>query len=315
MRTIALCLLLALFVRAEDQKKVEAVSDDAAKEGLAEFKKTFKKTKDLEGRQNLVYDLHDLPHELVIKQLEKLLKTKDKNIGGVAALALGGQAHDPLRAGKILMNGYKAQFKEELIVISVMDGWTELKYLAYWPTVEKAMKDARNAIVIRVLDLLGDNKDWRAIPKLLEMFHVAMPKRVTWKTGEVKVDTGTAGDADQKAAEAKFNAKYGKGGSKAKAKAKRKAKAFDERNFSNELRKTVKSITGEDFDNAIDFEDWYLENYVAVHKNIAKMMGKDVAAAERKAKAALPAFKAKIEEERKKLEEELKKQREAKEKK
>ena len=159
---------------------------------------------------------------------------------------------------------------------------------------------------------LTANKDWRAIPKLLEMFHVAMPRRVTWKTGEVKVDTGTAGDADQKAAEAKFNAKYGAGGSKMKAKAKRKAKAFDERNFSNELRKAVKGITSEDFDNAIGFEDWYVDNYVKVHVNIAKMAGRDVAAAERKAKSELPILKAKIDEDRKKLEEKLRKQREGK---
>ena len=312
MRTLVLCLLLALFVRAEDQKKVEAISDDEAKQALVDFKKTFSKTKDLEGKQNLVYDLHDLPHELVIKQLEKLLKNKDKNIRGVAALALGGQAHDPARAGKILTNAYKAKFKDELVVISVMEGWTELKYIGYWPMVEKAMKDDRNAVVIRVLDLLGDNKDWRAIPKLLEMYHVAMPKRVSWKTGEVKVDTGASGDTDQKAAEAKFNAKYGAGGSKAKAKAKAKARAFDERNFSNELRKAVKGITGEDFDNAMDFEDWYVENYVKVHIAIAKMSGVDVAAAERRAKAELPALKAKVDEDRKKLEEKLKKQRQGK---
>ncbi len=310
MRTLVLCLLLALFVRAEDQKKVEAIPDDEAKVALADFKKAFKKTKDLEGKQYLVYNLHDKPHELVIKQLERLLKNKNKDIGGVAALALGGQAHDPARAGKILTNAYKARFKDELVVISVMVGWTELRYIGYWPLVEKAMKDDRNAVVIRVLKLLGDNKDWRAIPKLLEMYHVAMPKRVNWKTGEVKVDTGASGDTDQKAAEAKFNAKYGAGGSKAKAKAKAKARAFDERNFSNELRRAVKGITGEDFDNALDFEDWYVENYVKVHIAIAKMSGVDVAAAERRAKAELPALKAKVDEDRKKLEEELKKQRE-----
>ena len=185
----------------------------------------------------------------------------------------------------------------------------ELKYMGYWPEVLPAMKDKRNAIVIRVLSLLGDNKDWRAIPRLLEMFHVAMPRRVKWKTGTVKVDTGAAGTADADAAKAKFNSKYGAGGSKAKAKAKAKAKGFDERNFSDQLRKAVKGITGEDFDNAFDFEDWYVDNYLMVHGKIAELNGTDVKAAARKAKAELPELKAKVEEDRRKLEEELNKQK------
>ena len=62
----------------------------------------------------------------------------------------------------------------------------------------------------------------------------------------------------------------------------------------------------------MDFEDWYVENYVKVHIAIAKMSGVDVAAAERRAKAELPALKAKVDEDRKKLEEDLKKQRQGK---
>lgn len=311
MRTLSLCLLLALgaaVVRAEDQKKVEKVSDDEAKQAIEAFKKEFK-TRDIEVKQNAVYNLHDVPHPLVLKELAKLLKNKDARVRNVAALAVGGHGYDIQAAGKVLMDTFKRDYKTEQVVGSVLQAMQELKYMKYWPDLKKSMKDKRNAVVIWSLGVLGSNKDYRALPTLLDMYQVAMPKKVTWKTGEVKVDTGAAGDADQKAAEAKFNAKYGRGGSKEKAKAKRKAKAFDERNFSDYLRKTVKAITGEDFDNAFDFEDWYVENYIKVHRRIAEMNGTDVAAAERKARAELPPLKAKIEAERKKLEEELAEER------
>jgi hypothetical protein len=182
--------------------------------------------------------------------------------------------------------------------------------MGYWPDAKKALADERNAVVIRTLELFGENKDWRTLPLLLEKFKVAMPKRVSWSTGTVTVDTGAAGDTDAKAAEAKFNAKYGAGGSKMKAKAKAKARSFDERNFDTQLKAAVKAITGQSFDNAFDFEDWYVENYIKIVRKIAEMDGKDQDAAEAKARVELPEMKRKLEEERKKMEEELAKQAE-----
>jgi hypothetical protein len=319
MRMFLAFLALSAFVFADDTakpKKVEPVSDEEAKEAIAAFDKEMK-AKEIEVLQNAVYNLHDVPHPLVLKKLEKTLKHKDPRVRGVVALAIAGQAHDVEAAGKLLMKTYKKDFKSEEVVTSVLQGLTELGYLGYWPTLKPAMKDKRNAIVIATLDTLGTNKDWRSIPTLLEAYHVAMPKKVKWSTGTVTVDTGADTATEQKLAKEKFNAKYGQGGSKEKAKAKAKARSQDLRNFSEPLRKTVKKITGEDFDNAWDFEDWYVANYIKVWRKIAEMSGKDPAAAERKARGELPALKKKIEEHRKKIEEKLAKEREdaAKEKK
>jgi len=302
MRTLGLLLALAVVAYAAD-----AVDTEVAREALKEFEVAFKATKEIEEQQNAVYNLHDVPHDLVIKRLEKLLRHKHPGIRNVAALALGGQAHNVSLAGSVLMRAYGRDFKNEVVLSSVIEGMAELKYLGYWPKAEPALKDERNAVIIRVLDLLGNNEDWRAIPRLLELYRVAMPKKVSWSTGEVTVDTGAAGDADQKAAEAAWNAKYGRGGSKAKAKAKAKAHGFDLRNFSTQIRKCVKKITDQDFDTAWDFEDWYVENYLLVARKIAEMKGSDIEAAVAKANRELPKLKADIEEARKKLEEELEK--------
>lgn len=307
MRTVAVLLLFSLIARAEDgaAAAVEPVGDEEAKAAIKEFDDFYRKNRDVEARQNAIYNLHDVPSDLVIRRLESLLKDRNPQIRNVAALALGGQAHNKAKAGEVLMRLYGKDFKTVEVLSSTLEAMAELKYMGYWPTVEGAMKDERNSVVIRILDLLGENTDWRAIPKLLEMYRVALPKRVNWKTGVVNVDTGTAGDGDQKAAEAKFNAKYGRGGSKMKAKAKAKARSFDERNFSSQLRKCVKKITGEDFDNSLDFEDWYLDHYIEVHVKIARLLGEDPEAARRRARAELPALKTKIEKDREQMEAEV----------
>jgi len=314
MRILAFCLLLAPFLYAEDakqeaaKKKVVPVSEEEAKEALAEFKTAFR-VKDIEARQNAVYDLHDVPHPLVLKELSKVLRNKDPRVRNVAALAVGGHGYDVAAAGKVLMQSFKKDYKTEEVLGSILRSVTELGFLGYWPDLEKGLKDKRNAVVIWSLGTLGENKDYRAIPILLEMFHVAMPKKVSWSTGEVKVDTGAAGTADADAAKAKFNSRYGAGGSKMKAKAKAKARNFDERNFDDHLRKAVKQITGESFDTDFDFEDWYIENYIMVHRKIAEMEGRSADKAERKARKELPELKAKADEKRKKLEEQLAKER------
>jgi hypothetical protein len=307
MRMLGLLLTLAFAVHAAD-----AVDPEEAKEALAEFEKAFKATREIEAQQNAVYNLHDVPHDLVIKRLQKLLKNKDPRVRNVAALALGGQTHNVPLAGKVLMQSYARDFKNAEVLASVLEGLAELKYLGYWPKAEPALKDWRNAVIIRVLDLLSINEDWRAIPRLLELYRIAMPKKVNWSTGKESVDTGAAGDTDQRAAEAKFNAKYGAGGSKAKAKAKAKARGFDLRNFSTQIRKCVKKITDQDFDTAWDFEDWYIENYLMVARKIAEMDGSDVEASVAKAQRELPKLKADVESARKKVEEKLAKDAEGK---
>ena len=312
MRTLGLLLTLAFAVHAVHA--ADAVDPEEAKEALAEFEKAFKATREIEAQQNAVYNLHDVPHDLVIKRLQKLLRHKDSRVRNVAALALGGQTHNVPLAGKVLMQSYARDFKNAEVLASVLEGLAELKYLGYWPKAEPALKDERNAVIIRILELLGTNEDWRAIPRLLEFYRIVMPKKVSWSTGTETVDTGAAGDADQKAAEAKFNAKYGAGGSKAKAKAKAKARGFDLRNFSTQIRKCVKKITDQDFDTAWDFEDWYIENYLMVARKIAEMDGSDVEASVAKAKRELPQLKADVEAKRKKVEEKLAKDAEKKNK-
>ena len=98
MRTLGLLFVLAFAVHAAD-----AVDLEEAKEAIKEFDQAFKATKEIEEQQNAVYNLHDVPHDLVIKRLQKLLRHKDPRVRNVAALALGGQSHNVPLAGSTLM--------------------------------------------------------------------------------------------------------------------------------------------------------------------------------------------------------------------
>ncbi|MHC4955952.1 MAG: HEAT repeat domain-containing protein [Planctomycetota bacterium] len=308
MRTLAVCLLLASVAAADP---VEAVPDSDAKTALAEFDSAYRKAKLIEQKQELIYNLHDVPHPKVLSKCMKLLRHKDPAIRNVAALAIGGQGFDKKKAGGALMKQLPKDKKTVEVATSIIEAMAELKYYGYWPELEKYTgKESRSAVVIRILDLLGSNKDYRAIPMLLKMYKVAMPKRVTWQTGTVNVDTGAAGNEDNEAAEREFNARYGRGGSKEKAKAQGKAKSFDARNFTTQIRKCAKAITGEDIKYDMELEDWWIANWEMVARKSAQLNHKNSDKAAAKAAKELPAFKAKVEEERKKLEEELAKQEE-----
>ncbi len=299
MRRFGVCLVLACAVARADEA---AVSEAEAEAALAAFETAFKGTKDVAEKQNAVYGLHDVRHDTVIKRLEKLMKDRSPEVRNVAALALGGQRHNVGAAGGALLKAWDKDYKEDEVLASVVDAMAELNFLSYWPKAKKTLDEDRSMIVIRLLVLFGANKDWRTLPDLLDIYKKALPKGATWTTGTVTVDTGAAGDADQKAAEAKFNAKYGAGGSKARAAAMGK-RGNDQKSLATQLRSSVKAITGEDFDTSIDFEDWYVKNYVLVQRKIAEMEGRDAAVAEAKAKSELPGLQQKVDDERKKLEE------------
>ena len=302
MRILALCALGALLHAADP------VPDEKAKEAIALFQEAFQG--EIEAKQNAVYNLHDVPNDLVLKELEKVFKSKDAKIRNVAALAVGGQNHDPQKAGEVLMKFYRKDFATEDVIASCLEGMAELKYMGYWPEIRPALKDERNIVIVRILDLFGTTQDWRTFPDLVALYREVMPRRISWATGEVKVDTGAAGNEDADAAKAEFNKRYGAGGSKEQAKAKAKANAFDLRNFSPQIKACVKRITGETFDNAFDLEEWWCENYIMVAKKIAELEGKDPESVVARAKAEQAELKAKIDEDRKKMEEDLAKQRE-----
>lgn len=303
MRFCALCALGAIVLGADP------VPDEKAKAALAKFDEAFQ-ARDVEAKQNAVYDLHDVPHDLVLKQLEKLLRHRDPKIRNVAALAVGGQRHEPNRAGEVLMRSYARDFDVEEVLSAVLGAMAELKYMGYWPQLTTAMKDVRTSVVLHALELVGNNRDWRAFPELVEIYEIALPKGKTWSGGEeVTVDTGAEGDADQQAAEAQYNAQSGgRGGGGGGGGSGGRSSVL--RNLSTQIEKCAKRITGESFESALDLRAWWAENYVMVAQKIAQLDGKDPESVVPRAKIEQAELRAKVEEERRRAEEKEAKRRE-----
>lgn len=292
MRTIILCAIGAAALAADP------VPEGKAKEALAAFAAAFR-APDVEAKQNAIFDLRDVPNDLVLKELEKLIKHRDARIRNVAAMAMGGQIQSAERAGDVLMRSFRKRDEAEEVVASAIDSMRDLEYRGYWPDAKFALKDDRTVVVVATLALLGDNKDWRAFPDLVDLYREIMPRRITWHTGAVVLPDGTDEEA-----KAQWESKYGVGGAKEKAKAKAKAAAFDRRNFSPQIRACVKKITGQQFDNAFDLEEWWCENYVMVARKTAEYEGKDPESAVPRARIEQAELRAKVAEERRKMTEE-----------
>lgn len=307
-KALFLALALPAVALADAPAPAPPASEEAATAALDGFEKAFA-AKSIEEKQAAVYTLHDVAHDRVLAKLGALLKDRRPEIRNVAALAIGGQRHDVAKSGAVLMKALKSNLDDEDMVASILQAICELKFKGYWPDLTKLLWDDRPPVVIRSLDVIAANQDWRATHELVRLFKEKVDRAVKWSTGEETVDTGAAGDTDQKAAEAAFNAKYGQGGSKMKAEAKRKSEQGRGIDYTRPLRKAAKAITGQDFDTGLDFEDWLVEHWVEVARKIAEYEGKDPEAAAKKAAAELAAVKKRIESEREALAKEAEEQR------
>ena len=172
-----LVLLLALLPLSGGAR---AVGRADAERALRRFEAAFA-TQDADARQDAVYDLHDVPHDLVLARLERLLLDPDRLTRNVAAMALGGQRHNPARAGAALLRAYHDDYDDLVIVSSVLDALREVGSLQYWPEARRALRDERPAVVQRALDLLTANRDPRALPQLVELYLEAHPAKAKAK--------------------------------------------------------------------------------------------------------------------------------------
>jgi len=75
-------------------------------------------------------------------------------------------------------------------------------------TLEAFLDDGNDELVALVLELFGIWKEWTVLPEIRDLWEM-YPYEDRFETGSVKVDTGSAGTEDQRAARSKWMAKYG----------------------------------------------------------------------------------------------------------
>ncbi|MHC4470664.1 MAG: HEAT repeat domain-containing protein [Planctomycetota bacterium] len=237
---------------AEAKKKKEEALARQAKAAIAIFRKQVKHKKKT-MRMKAILELGMLKHDLVIDELgKKVMVHKDTDARDLAAQMLGEMKQNPKRAGEYLKKHLMKNEKFPGVQISIIRSIGKLGYMDALEELKDACKHLNETkyewVTVEVVRTFGVLKDNRTLPFLLWLSEYG-GKWLRWATGEVTVDTGTAGDADQRAAEAEWRKRYGHIGPSG-------PQAPVIRRYMEELANTVEKLTGQRFKNATKFRAW-----------------------------------------------------------
>lgn len=242
-RRLVLCLSVAALLAAAPPVRAGDVPADV-KEAIAYFDKYAAKSKDDTKYAELVHDLASTGAPAAAERIGRIL-TEDRNPEHqmIAADALSEFAKDGegrAAAGKALVKALEKGGWEEDMEIQLVDAIGKIAFApGTLPICDVLLKAESPWLMLRCVRALGLIKDLHALPALLEILE-RMPVGYKWPAGdEVQVDTGAAGDADQKAAEAAYNEQHKNDrGKKGKPPVMFKA-------YIQELKKTVQAITND----------------------------------------------------------------------
>lgn len=309
---LSLAVLPVVAVRAHAEPPAAApapaakplATDAEVEAALAKFKEDFK-AKGLKGDDKLsqkdfaLKELAKLQHPKVVDALAAASRDADETVRMLGVIYLGDQSALPGAAGKRVVEATTRGAIEDAFRMTCLQQIGRLKYLGARETIKDALKAQSYAVKKSALAAAGRTGDVRLLREVVAVIGVELPadgagggsdpqssgKEVTqegysWEGAEASVDTGTAGDSDQKAAEAQAKAQAaanqaaaakgsggggpgggGEGGARGAGGASRSPK---------ELIPTVlgvlKQLTGRTFANAGEFKKWFVEN----HKELAE---------------------------------------------
>jgi HEAT repeat protein len=237
---------------------------EEAKAALEAFKKEFKGT-DVDKKAQALFDLAKVQHPLAALEIAKQMGNKNADVKTAAAMALGDLRAMPGLAGQKLVASFALNEGDAVFLMRAVDSATTLGYRGAFPALIKMLKHKNGAVVKAALVTLGDMKDVRAIDTLVDMLKgTKIDAGTSWEGGSVTVDTGTPGDADQKAAEAAYHAKYG--GNERKAAAGRKS-----RDISEVVLLVLKDLTGEQFVKTDQVREWVAKNKAELDRQKAAL--------------------------------------------
>lgn len=260
----ALLALSALSATPSAAEDLEA----EAKRQVQMFDDTYSKTKDDIKYAEFVMELTAFPHPVVVDRLARILM-KDQNIDRkIIAINALAEFRKPADVRDLAGKALTASLREKEIDFDVkehaVNAIASLKWKESVPTLNELILDKGRPpdgvwfvlASIRSMATIGDR---RALSALLELWE-RMPAKVKWPGGaEVRVDTGTAGDGDQKAAEAKYKEQNGNGKKKGKP-------PTDFRVWAQELLKSIYALSGQKFEEPDQLRAWMIANAAELKK-------------------------------------------------
>ncbi len=205
---VLLCAVMAAGAFATEAPSIPDDADSkAAKSALATFKSSFD-TPDIDYQMEAIEKLASVQHPTVAKRLIKLLKTDNKHVRQFACEGLGKQLSSARKAGPKLLKLAEDSGEEPKVSAAAVTSLGHLWYKKAEPDLRLLMKHDDDLVVIAVFKVYGEWKDPSALRDMLNFF-TKYPDEKEFKTGSVTVDTGSAGNEDQKAAQSKWKAKFG----------------------------------------------------------------------------------------------------------
>lgn len=278
MRALLLPILFFVVVLAaaplraeEDEPKPHTDQQLKEHEVFDRFEKDYE-SDDMDTRIRILRWFGMWRHKKVLRELKGIwLKEDDYELRAVAAEGLGRQTPFAKKAGKELVKGLEQMKKlasredpegEELLaqtlearaLIAGIKAVGELGYKDGWDDLKIFIDHYDDGVAAEMMLTCGRLKEYRALPILLEWFNF-YPDGYSWAGGSVTVDTGAAGNEDQKAAKAKWKAKYGS------RKKKARPGAWDA------LIQSLEMITGVKFEKPEELKQWMDDNKLLLRKH------------------------------------------------
>ena len=245
-------LFLAGPVLAEEESRVKPATAKELKHELKVFKRDFD-TEDIDFKLDALIRLSKCIHKDVVKKLLLIgLKNPDLFVRAEAVKSLANQVLYGEMIGRKLQPLLKDADLDPKILTQVLITLRELDYRRGWKETIDLMSHEEDDVVVEVFRSIGAWKELRACLDV-QGFWDAYPTEGNWSTGSVRVDTGTSGSGDQRAAKAKWMAKYG---------GRRKQRARPE--CVKALKLAVKEMTGEELEKPDDFRTWRSDNKMKI---------------------------------------------------
>ena len=249
------------------------------KEALATFKVAFK-AKGHKGGAALMHKEHALkqlapvPHPRVVDAVAKIAKRDRKlAVRRMALNALAQMSPDVSSyagAAVVELLDDKRLAKDEGHHLACLTTLAALKYLPSVKTLKALLNNKDYAVQASTYQLIGEMQDARLVRELLKRIGIlnAVQSGSSWAGGEAHVDTGTAGDGDQRAAEAQARAEAAEnaaaaGGAGGPA-------AGSSRDMTKHIVEALSGLTGQDFADAKGAGNWLIDNPAWLPKAKAK---------------------------------------------
>jgi hypothetical protein len=270
-------------------------TDEAVAAALAKFKEDWK-AKGLKGddrlsqREFALRELAKHQHAKVVEELASVTRDPDPTLRMIGVIYLGDMTLLPGAAGPKVVAAMKAGKGDVVMLMTCLQSIGHLKYLGARAELKDALRDQSFAVKKAAIDAIGRTGDLRLLREMLEVIGVdlgddpsaaqdanegkeVVEEGYSWEGAEASVDTGTAGDGDQKAAEAKVKAqlaankaaaekgsKAGGGGDGGGASVGRGGTARSTEELLYPIIAALKGMTGRSFTGPKDLRKWHREN-------------------------------------------------------